>query len=112
MYTGSENNNYHKHTCLFHRDAQGMLVYSLKQSVTGSSSIISQRSDDLSRAGTPPAGFVSGSLKQKIFKLLEEKSYGVYVKHLPKVFEMKYKSEAPMNLAEMIKSLDFVKYEE
>ncbi len=106
------NNYYHKRTCLLHRDTQGMLVYSLKQSVSGPSSIISQRSADMSRAGTPPAGFVSGSLKQKIFKLLEEKSNGVYVKRLPKLFEIEYESEAPMNLAEIIKSLDFVNYEE
>ncbi len=87
---------------LLHRDAQG-LVYSLKHS--------SQRPADSARPDTLPAGFVSGSLKQKIFKLLEEKPNGLYVRHLHKVFKEKYDSEAPMNLAEIIKSLEFIDYD-
>lgn len=67
---------------------------------------------DSSHMQTPTAGIVSNSLKQKIYKLLEEKPNGVYVVHLGKVYSMKYKIDPPKDLANITKTLDFVQYEE
>ena len=65
-------------------------------------------------SGSRPSsgGLVSSSLKQNIYKLLEGKENGVYLKQLPKLYKLKYKYDPPQNIAELVCNLDFVRCEE
>ncbi len=85
----------------------GVILYSLRQAAATPTG--GQRSLG---GNSAQVDFISSSLQMKIYKLLEEKCNGLYVQHLSKVFETKYKIKAPENLTEMVKSFDFVNYEE